>query len=48
MAYTTPFPHICRNFLISKGLRHTDFPDSDAQIGADISITTRTYVEKIA
>jgi hypothetical protein len=42
------FTHICRNFLVKKSLQQTDFSDSDAQIGTDITVTIRILVEKIA
>src|SRR3954452_13751115 len=44
----TSVPHICRNLLASNDLWQTDFSRSDAQIGTDISITTRCCVEKFA
>src|SRR5262249_58850761 len=41
-------PHICRNILALKDLRQVDFCHSDAQIGTDISMATRSCVEKFA
>ncbi len=44
----SPFPHIYRNFLVTEDLRQTGFSRLDAQIGTDITIATRTCVDKFA